>query len=111
MLSILFVVEKGGTPRVADFVHGSNGLGNVILPSPSSKKVEKSAAEFLVDTVSQYPGEVSILALGPLTNLAQVSFYVLFHSSLRLLPCVFQGYISCIFTIRQSKWTLPLRAR
>ncbi|XP_022962770.1 uridine nucleosidase 1 [Cucurbita moschata] len=61
---------KGGTPRVADFVHGSNGLGNVILPSPSMKKVEKSAAEFLVDTVSQYPGEVSILALGPLTNLA-----------------------------------------
>ncbi|KAG1363556.1 putative Uridine nucleosidase 1 [Cocos nucifera] len=36
----------------------------------SRKKSEKSASEFLVDTVSQYPADVSILALGPLTNLA-----------------------------------------
>ncbi|KAK4396499.1 Uridine nucleosidase 1 [Sesamum angolense] len=58
------------TPRIADFVHGSNGLGNIVLPPPESKKSEKSASEFLVDKVSEYPGEVSILALGPLTNLA-----------------------------------------
>ncbi|KAL0374907.1 UNVERIFIED_CONTAM: Uridine nucleosidase 1 [Sesamum radiatum] len=37
---------------------------------PESKKSEKSASEFLVDKVSEYPGEVCILALGPLTNLA-----------------------------------------
>ncbi|KAA0025268.1 hypothetical protein IC582_018784 [Cucumis melo] len=61
---------KGGTPHIADFVHGSDGLGNLNLPSPSTKKIEKSASDFLVETVSQHPGEVSILALGPLTNLA-----------------------------------------
>lgn len=61
---------KGGIPRIADFVHGDDGLGNVFLPPPSSKKIDKCASEFLVETVSQYPGEVSILALGPLTNLA-----------------------------------------
>ncbi|KAK4725153.1 hypothetical protein R3W88_027932 [Solanum pinnatisectum] len=61
---------KRGEPHVADFVHGSDGLGNLFLPSPNSKKIEKSASEFLVDKVSEYPGEVSILALGPLTNLA-----------------------------------------
>lgn len=61
---------KGGMPRVADFVHGSNGLGNINLPPPKLKKIEKNAAEFLVDKVSEYPGEISILALGPLTNLA-----------------------------------------
>ncbi|EXB88735.1 hypothetical protein L484_015425 [Morus notabilis] len=61
---------KGGEPRIADFIHGSDGLGNLFLPSPKSKKSEKSAAEFLVDKVSEYPGEVSILALGPLTNIA-----------------------------------------
>ncbi|KAF2307609.1 hypothetical protein P3X46_004178 [Hevea brasiliensis] len=61
---------KGGEPRVADFVHGSDGLGNIFLPSPTAKKFEKTASEFLVDKVSEYPGEVSILALGPLTNLA-----------------------------------------
>ncbi|XP_042521238.1 uridine nucleosidase 1-like [Macadamia integrifolia] len=61
---------KGGKPRVADFVHGSDGLGNVYCPPPKEKKIEKSASEFLVDKVLEYPGEVSILALGPLTNLA-----------------------------------------
>lgn len=61
---------KGGKPRNCDFAHGSDGLGNVFLPPPKSKKIEKTAAEFLVDMVSEYPGEVSILALGPLTNLA-----------------------------------------
>ncbi|XP_056159672.1 uridine nucleosidase 1 [Syzygium oleosum] len=61
---------KGGIPSVADFVHGSDGMGNICLPPPNAKKVEKSASEFLVDKVSEFPGEVSVLALGPLTNLA-----------------------------------------
>ncbi|KAF5951275.1 hypothetical protein HYC85_009219 [Camellia sinensis] len=46
------------------------GLGNISLPPPKSKKIEKKASEFLVDMVSKYPGEVSILVLGPLTNFA-----------------------------------------
>ncbi|KAF9679901.1 hypothetical protein SADUNF_Sadunf06G0063700 [Salix dunnii] len=61
---------KGGIPCVADFIHGSDGLGNTFLSPPKAKKVDKSASEFLVDKVSEYPGDVSILALGPLTNLA-----------------------------------------
>nr|CAD1838556.1 unnamed protein product [Ananas comosus var. bracteatus] len=61
---------KGGEPRIADFVHGSDGLGNIFLPPPNGKEHDKSAAEFLIDKVSEFPGEVSILALGPLTNLA-----------------------------------------
>ncbi|KAK4776118.1 hypothetical protein SAY87_024079 [Trapa incisa] len=65
-----FVPLKGGKPWVADFVHGKDGLGNTFLPSPKTNKVEKSASEFLVEKVSEYPGEVSVLALGPLTNVA-----------------------------------------
>ncbi|KAL3532073.1 hypothetical protein ACH5RR_005594 [Cinchona calisaya] len=61
---------KGGKPCIADFIHGSDGLGNLFIPPTKSKKIEKSASEFLVDKVSEFPGEVSILALGPLTNLA-----------------------------------------
>ncbi|KAH0735827.1 hypothetical protein KY285_011534 [Solanum tuberosum] len=61
---------KRGEPRVADFVHGSVGLGNLFLPSPNSKIINKSASEFLVEKVSEYPGEMPILALIPLTNLA-----------------------------------------
>lgn len=69
----MFSLEKGGRPRVADFVHGSDGLGNIFLPPPKTKKSDMSASEFLVEKVSEYPGEVSVLALGPLTNLALVS--------------------------------------
>lgn len=65
--------KKGGIPPVADFIHGSDGVGNTYLPPAKAKKSEKSASEFLVEKVSEYPGEVSILALGPLTNLALVS--------------------------------------
>lgn len=61
---------KGGEPRIADFVHGSDGLGEIALPPPLGNKAEIRASEFLVEKINQYPGEVSILALGPLTNLA-----------------------------------------
>lgn len=66
--------EQRGAPRIADFAHGSDGLGNIFLTSPKAKKIEKNASEFLVDKVSEFPGEVSILALGPLTNLALVGY-------------------------------------
>ncbi|KAH7441911.1 hypothetical protein KP509_03G061700 [Ceratopteris richardii] len=61
---------KGGLPRVADFVHGSDGLGNTFPPDPKIKTVSKCAAEFLVDKIKEFPHEVTILALGPLTNIA-----------------------------------------
>ncbi|KAH0730505.1 hypothetical protein KY289_001693 [Solanum tuberosum] len=63
-------LEHTGEPCVVDFVHGSVGLGNLFLPSPNSKKIDKSVSEFLVEKVSEYPGEMSILALRPFTNLA-----------------------------------------
>ena len=34
------------------------------------KKYDKSAALFIADTITSNPGNVSVLALGPLTNLA-----------------------------------------
>lgn len=61
---------KRGPPFIADFIHGSDGLGNTFPSYPKNKKIEKNACEFLVDKVSEYPGEVTILALGPLTNIA-----------------------------------------
>ncbi len=52
-------------------VHGADGMGDVgALPAPSGAPVAHSAAEFLCRTASAHPGEVTILAVGPLTNLA-----------------------------------------
>jgi inosine-uridine nucleoside N-ribohydrolase len=54
-----------------DFVHGQDGFGNINWP-PSTLKVDKrSAAQFIVDTVHAHPGEVTLVALGPLGNLAK----------------------------------------
>lgn len=63
-------IKKVAKLRVADFVHGSDGLGNTNIASPKCKAIGKSAAEFLIEKANQYPGEVTVVALGPLTNIA-----------------------------------------
>ncbi|GAB4453973.1 MAG: nucleoside hydrolase [Anaerolineae bacterium] len=55
---------------VADFVHGSDGLGNTNPPPPQGRPHPKTAAEFIVDTVMSHPGEITLVPVGPLTNLA-----------------------------------------
>ena len=55
---------------VADFVHGVNGFGNVISPDSNRKAETHSAAELMVKLIHQHPGEISLVAIGPLTNIA-----------------------------------------
>jgi len=55
----------------ADFVHGADGLGNLNLPAPDRKASDESAAEFMVRLVNSRPGEITLVAIGPLTNIAQ----------------------------------------
>ncbi|EFJ52845.1 hypothetical protein VOLCADRAFT_55637 [Volvox carteri f. nagariensis] len=65
---------KAGTDieRIADFVHGADGFGDIGLPPPQGQHLmDCSAAEFLVRSVNHHPGRVTILALAPLTNIAQ----------------------------------------
>ncbi|VVA90102.1 unnamed protein product [Arabis nemorensis] len=63
-------IMNGTKPRIADFVHGKDGLGNQNFPPPKGKPIEKSAPEFLVEQAKLYPGEITVVALGPLTNIA-----------------------------------------
>ncbi|WP_417328998.1 nucleoside hydrolase [Halomonas cupida] len=51
-------------------IHGDNGLGNIELPEVTTQPDPRNAAQFIVDTVNQRPGEVSLVAVGPLGNLA-----------------------------------------
>ena len=53
-----------------DFVHGSDGFGEINMRESSRQPVEESAAEFIVDTVMANPGEISLIVLGPMTNIA-----------------------------------------
>ncbi|MEP7729612.1 nucleoside hydrolase [Marinomonas primoryensis] len=66
-VSVPFVIAPRPHP---DFVHGKDGFGNINWPAPKGKAITKSAAQFIVDTVREFPGEVTIIALGPLGNLA-----------------------------------------
>ena len=54
-----------------DFVHGKDGLGNTNQPEPKIACQQKPAAQFIADIAKTYPGEVTILAVGRLTNLAE----------------------------------------
>ena len=54
----------------ADFVHGADGQGNVSLPDPQTQPIGQRAHEFIIDTVLAQPGEVTLVPLGPLTNIA-----------------------------------------
>ncbi len=54
----------------AAFVHGADGLGEADFP-PSSRSAEtEPAAVALVRMVNERPGELTIAAIGPLTNIA-----------------------------------------
>lgn len=53
------------------FVHGENGLGDVDLSDHVPRQPEaKPAHQAIIDLARQYPGEVTLVAVGPLTNLA-----------------------------------------
>lgn len=56
---------------VPDFVHGKNGLGDIELVEPTLQAESLSGAEAIVAMAKQHPGEISLVAVGRLTNVAQ----------------------------------------
>jgi purine nucleosidase len=60
-----------GRPQTyAFFVHGDDGQGNAGTGRPVAPPVQESAADQIVRLVREHPGEVELVAVGPLTNLA-----------------------------------------
>ena len=51
-------------------VHGETGLGGAVLPEPSRGPEPGHATDFIVDTISARRGEITLVATGPLTNIA-----------------------------------------
>ena len=52
------------------FVHGADGQGDINLPDPAGKAVDISAAQFIVEQVRANPGAITLVPVGPLTNIA-----------------------------------------
>jgi purine nucleosidase len=51
-------------------VHGETGLGAASLPAPRGQPVAAHAVDFLIERIAAAPGEVTLVATGPLTNIA-----------------------------------------
>lgn len=56
--------------RTAEHVHGDDGLGNIQLPAPARAPEAELAAAALVRLAAQRPGELTLVPVGPLTNIA-----------------------------------------
>ncbi len=56
--------------RPAGFIHGDDGLGNVAGPlPPGARPIDESAVDLLVRLTGERAAEVSVVSIGPLTNL------------------------------------------
>lgn len=62
-------VKLGEAPP--DFIHGADGLGNLPARKVTHNVVDpRSSAQFIVDMARAHPGEITLVAVGPLGNLA-----------------------------------------
>ncbi len=60
---------EGPTPLAA--IHGDDGLGNIGPSEHGTASLDaRAASRFIIDSVRAHPSEVTIVAVGPLTNLA-----------------------------------------
>jgi purine nucleosidase len=82
-LSILELAKSGHIPVakgcelplvqpsfLAPETHGDTGLGYAKLPAPRLRPIVQHGSDFLIDRILASPGEITLVALGPLTNLA-----------------------------------------
>lgn len=54
----------------SEFVHGEDGMGNMDLPEPEIYPERRHAVDAMIDIITANPGEIELVTLGPLTNLA-----------------------------------------
>jgi purine nucleosidase len=57
-------------PLTAENVHGHDGLRGARLPAPVASPQPGHATDFLIDRVLSAPREITLVATGPLTNIA-----------------------------------------
>jgi purine nucleosidase len=51
-------------------VHGADGMGDIGLPLTGGVPAPGHSVDVIVDLARRYPGEITLVTLGPLTNLA-----------------------------------------
>lgn len=51
-------------------VHGGDGLGDIGLAEATHGTMPEHAVDFIIRTVNQFPGEITLCPIGPMTNIA-----------------------------------------
>lgn len=51
--------------------HGRDGIGENFFATPKAKVEQEHAVDFILRKIANHPDEITILALGPLTNIAK----------------------------------------
>ena len=64
------VTLEGESRQVSSHVHGENGIGNVDLPKPKQKPLDVDFKDFIYNTLKNGEGEVIVVTLGHMTNIA-----------------------------------------
>jgi len=55
---------------LAPETHGNKGLGYANLSEPQSRPIVQKGSDFLIEQIMSNPGEITLVAIGPLTNVA-----------------------------------------
>lgn len=63
-------MRKSKAYYLEDLVHGEGGLGTITLTPDYSKQSSTHAVDYILETVKANPGEIELITLGPLTNIA-----------------------------------------
>jgi len=54
----------------AEYWHGKNGLADIELPAPKCKADPRFGPDLIIELVHKYPHEITLIPVGPLTNIA-----------------------------------------
>ena len=64
---------SAGPPRpYPDWVHGKNGMGGIDWPKSARKADPRHACDLIADMALEHPGEITLVPVGPLTNIARL---------------------------------------
>lgn len=56
--------------QTAQFVHGHDGMGEIGLPLYDRTPTPGHAVDVIIDTIHRFAGKITLVTLGPLTNIA-----------------------------------------
>jgi purine nucleosidase len=87
---------------LAPETHGETGIGYARLPMPKIAPLNQHAVDFLIEKLLASPGEITLVAIGPLTNVA-----LALRLEPRIIPAI-KEIVSMGGAIRHPGNTTPL---